>query len=127
MKGFSLLEALIAGTILAIILSAVASSISHVSDFIVTQRIKKQGQLIAQSHLESLLAIEYERPLTAGDCSPIIYSGNVKGDDGGVFVASCQLVPDHPEEGYTRLMVEVIAERNGKRMRSRFATYVVTQ
>lgn len=124
-RGFSLLEAMMSGAILAIILTAVASSMSHIAGFIAIQNLKRQAQLVCQSHLESILAIDYERPVTQEDCTPLAYSTSAKGDDTGSLVASCEIVPDQPTKGYARLMVEVIAERGGRQIRSRLATYLV--
>ena len=126
LRGFSLLEAMVSGAILAIVLTAVASSMSHIVGFIATQNLKRQAQLVCQSHLESILAIEYERPVTHEDCMPLAYSTSAKGDDNGALVASCQIVPNQPTKGYARLMVEVVAERDGRQLRSRLATYLVT-
>jgi len=125
LRGFSLLEAMMSGAILAIVLTAVASSMSHIAGFIAMQNLKRQAQLTCQSHLESILAIEYERPVSHEDCMPVVYSTSAKGDDNGTLIATCRIVPDRPTEGYARLMVEVVAERDGRQLRSRLATYLV--
>lgn len=118
---------MVAGAILAVLLTSISGSVSQIADFIAMQRLRRQAHLVGQSHMESLLAIEYERQLRPDDCTPVVYDGFSTGDDAGAFVASCRIVNDTPVRGAARLVVEVSGERKGRAVHSELATYVVTQ
>jgi hypothetical protein len=124
-RAFSLIEAMVAGVILLTLLTAVAAAVSHVADIVAYFRIKNQSYLVCQSHMEYLLAIVRERDVRADDCDPVFYEGDGRASDAGTFIATCRLVRGAPGPGATRLMVDVVAVRDGRPVQSQVATYVV--
>jgi type II secretory pathway pseudopilin PulG len=127
-RGFSLVEAMVAGAILAIALTAAAGSLSMGFRFIAERRLKATAEMVAQSHMEMLLAVERERNLQASDCAPVPYTREVIGDDDAAFVATCTIVanrPVTPTAAYDRLVVDVVAAFEGRDIKASYATYVV--
>lgn len=130
LRGFSLIEALIAGVILAIVLSTTAAGLSMGFRFVTERRLRATADMVSESHMEMLLAIERERNLQASDCLPVTYTNEVIGDAGATFTATCRLIPNRPVTptgDYNRLEVEVIARFEGRDLKSSYATYVVAR
>jgi Tfp pilus assembly protein PilV len=130
--AFSLLEALVAGAILAIVLTSTAGGLAMAFRFVAERRLRTTAELVAESHMEMLLAIERTRQLQALDCRPVPYSREVIGDPGStvVFQASCRIIentPATPERRYDRLMVDIAVDFEGRILKSSYATYVVHQ
>lgn len=127
-RGFSLLEALVAGAILAVVLSTTAGALSMSYRFIAERRLRATSEMVCQSHMEMLLAIERDRNLQPRDCEPIPYTHEVIGENGAVFTASCRIIPNRPVTptgAYDRLEVDVVARFEGRELKTSYATYVV--
>ncbi len=128
--GFSLIEAMVAGAILAIVLTSTAGALGMAFRFVAERRFRATAEVVAESHIEMLLAIERSRSLQNQDCQPIPYDREVVGDPGSsvVFFASCRIIentPATPGRLYDRLMVDVVVDFEGRGLKSSYATYVV--
>ncbi len=131
-RGFSLVEAMVAGAILAIVLTSTAGGLGMAFRFVAERRLRATAEVVAESHMEMLLAVERHRRLQAEDCLPVPYNHEVIGDpgSGAVFVGSCRIIANTPataEQRYDRLMVEVVVRFEGRNLKSTYATYVVHQ
>lgn len=127
-RGFSLIEALIAAVILAVVLATTAGGLSMAFRFVTERRLRATVDMVCQSHMEMLLAIERQRNLQAGDCTPVRYTREVLGDDDATFVATCTIIPNRPvtpTASYDRLIVEVRAPFEGREVKASYSTYVV--
>ncbi len=127
-SGFSLIEALIAAVILAIVLATTAGGLSMAFRFVTERRLRAVADTVCQSHMEMLLAIERQRNLQASDCQPVRYTREGTGDDDATFVATCTILtnqPVMPTASYDRLVVEVSAPFEGREVKSSYSTYVV--
>lgn len=126
--AFTLVEAMVSGAILAIVLTATAGSLSMGFRFIAERRVRATAEMVCQSHMEMLLAVERERNLQASDCAPVRYTNEVIADDDGIFVGSCTIIenkPETPERAYDRLVVDVNANFDGRVIKTSYSTYVV--
>lgn len=131
-RGFSLLEAMVAGAVLAIVLTSTAGGLAMAFRFVDERRLRTTAELVAESHMEMLLAIERGRRLQALDCQPVPYSREVIGDPGAtaVFIGTCRIIentPATPDRRYDRLMVDIEVDFEGRLLKSTYATYVVHQ
>lgn len=127
-RGFSLIEALIAAVILAIVLATTAGGLSMAFRFVTERRLRATADMVCQSHMEMLLAVERQRNLQPSDCQPVRYTREVLGDDDATFVATCTIIPNRPVTptgAYDRLVVEVAAPFEGREVKTSYATYVV--
>ena len=126
--AFSLIEALIAAVILAVVLATTAGGLSMAFRFVTERRLRATAEMVCQSHMEMLLAIERQRNLLPGDCQPVRYTREVLGDDDATFIAACTIIPNRPVTptgAYDRLVVEVTAPFEGREVKTSFSTYVV--
>ena len=127
-SGFSLIEALISGSILAIVLATTASGLSMAFRFVAERRVRVTADTVCQTHMEMLLATEKARALHDLDCQPVHYTPEVFGEPAGVFTASCSIVrnqPPTPSSSYDRLVVSVRAPFEGRDVVSTYSTYLV--
>jgi len=131
-RGFSLVEAMVAGSILAVVLTSTAGGLAMAFRFVAERRLRATAEVVAESHMEMLLAIERTRRLQASDCAPVPYDREVIGDPDAVavFTGSCRVIvntPATPDRRYDRLMVDVVVPFEGRELKSTYATYVVHQ
>lgn len=128
-NGFSLIEAMVAASILAIVLTSAAGGLAMGMRFIAERRLRATAEVVCQSHMEMILAIERGRNLQAADCAPVPYTREVIGsNEAAIFKATCRLIPNRPptpEASYDRLEVEVVVDFEGRALKSSYATYVV--
>ena len=127
-SGFSLIEALISGAILAIVLATTAGGLSMAFRFIAERRLRVTADTVCQSHMEMLLATEKARALQDLDCQPVQYTAEVFGESAAVFSATCTLVrnqPPTPQASYDRLVVSVRAPFQGRDVVTSYSTYLV--
>jgi prepilin-type N-terminal cleavage/methylation domain-containing protein len=128
--GFSLLEVMIACAILLVVLTASAGTLSMSSRFIAERKLRTTAEMVAQSHMELLLATASRRPIVSSDCQTVRYTRAVLGDEEltAVFAASCTIdknTPATPEQKIDRLTVTIDAELDLRRLRTQFVTYLV--
>ena len=100
------------------------------SRFVAERRLRTTAEIVAESHMEMLLAIERTRRLQAQDCLPVPYSREVIGDpeSSAVFIGRCRIIPNTPptpDQRYERLMVDIEVDFEGRLLKSSYATYVV--
>ncbi len=126
-RGFSLIEAMVAGSILVIVLTSTAGSLALGFRFIAERRLRTQAEMVVQSHMEMLLAVDRERAIVPFDCQPVTYTRDVIGAGAGTFTASCRLLRDIPRTGFNRLEVTVETLNDGRPIRATYATYVVNK
>lgn len=120
----SLLEVMVAASVLIIVLTSAASSLAMGFDFIAARRLQATAESVASSHMETLLATERDRILVASDCDPVPYNREVIVGT-TQFTASCSIDVDKPAVSarYARLTVTVRWNHNGGHSTS-FATYI---
>jgi hypothetical protein len=126
-RGFSLIEAMVAGAIVIIVLTSAASSLAMGFRFIAERKARMVAQMVAQSHMEMLLAIETERNLNPPyDCQPVRYNREIIGEEAAPFFARCSILRDTPrsEGRYNRLVVEVEVVVDRRTLRNSFSTYL---
>ena len=96
--GFSLIEAMVAGAILAIVLTSTAGALGMAFRFVAERRFRATAEVV-------------------GDPGSSV-----------VFFASCRIIentPATPGRLYDRLMVDVVVDFEGRGLKSSYATYVV--
>jgi prepilin-type N-terminal cleavage/methylation domain-containing protein len=131
-RAFSLLEVLIASAITLIVVTAAAATLSMAFRFIAERKLRTTAEMVAQSHMELLLATGGARRLVTSDCAPVRYTRAVLGDEdrAAVFTASCVIdanTPSTPQQKYDRLTVNISAEIDGRPIKSSFVTYLVAR
>lgn len=131
LTAFSLVEAMVAASILAIVLTTAVGAMSMGFRFIAERRLRTTAEAVCQSHMEMLLAIDRGRALLPGDCNVVTYDRDVvDADTSAVFRASCRLIrnqPPTPTQKFDRLMVDVAVAFEGRDLKTTYATYVVHQ
>jgi len=129
-RGFSILEAMVAASILGIVLTSTAGSLALGFRFIADRRLRATNELVVQSHMEMLLALDRERAILPFDCRPVNYNRDVLGTtSGGVtFSASCQILRNTPptsDQRINRLVVTSTTQGDGRVIKSSYSTYIV--
>lgn len=123
-RAATLLEVMVANTILIIALAAAAMSLTLGMRQIAERRTRATAELVAESHMEFLIATERARGLVDSDCGAVNYNRSVLGDGAGVFQASCSLEDGRPGPGHRRLTVDVSTTFDGRAISTSFSTYV---
>jgi hypothetical protein len=121
---------MVASAITIIVVTAAASTLAMGFRFIAERKLRATAEMVCQSHMELLLAIESTRPLGPPDCAPVRYTRAVLGDDdvSAVFTATCTLDPNTPvtpERRYQRLTAHIRATIDGRPIQTSFVTYVM--
>ena len=129
-RAFTLIEVLIASAITLIAVTSAVGTLSMAFRFVAERKLRTTAEMVAQSHMELLLATAAARPLFASDCSPVRYTRAVLGDEDttAVFTATCVIdadTPTTPERKYNRLTASINAEIDGRAVRTSFVTYLV--
>jgi Tfp pilus assembly protein PilV len=126
----SLIEVMIAGTILVIVIASAAGSIALGFNLIADRRYKTMAESVAASHMELLVATTQQRYLDADDCVAVTYSREIEAG-GTLFTASCLLVPNTPvvtlANRFARLTVSVTYRHLGRDHTVNFSTYVESE
>lgn len=131
-RGFSLIEVLVASAITLVAVTAAVGTLSLAMRFIAERKLRATAEMVAQSHMELLLATASSRPLLSSDCAPVRYSRAVVGDEDmdAVFNATCviRLIdPADPEvPNFLKLTTTIEAEVDRRRIHSEFVTYLET-
>lgn len=131
-RAFTLIEVLIAGTITIIAVTSAAGALSMGFRFVAERKLRTTAEMVAQSHMELLLATAASRRIKAADCDAVRYTRMVVGEEdrSAVFTASCTMAentPATPARKYTRLTAHVAAEIDGRDIHTSFATYLVAR
>jgi Tfp pilus assembly protein PilV len=131
-RGFSLLEVLIAGSITLVVVTAVVGTLSMAFRFVAERQLRTTAEMVAQSHMELLLATASARPISASDCAPVRYTRAVVGDEdvSAQFTATCVIdtdTPATPERKIDRLTTKVDAAIDGREIHTSFVTYLVAR
>lgn len=117
-----------ASAITIICVTAAASTLQMGFRFIAERRLRVTAELVAQSHMELLLATDRDRPLGDFDCVPVPYTKEVIGDSRvAVFTASCRIepnIPPTPDRRYQRLTTTVTTRFDGRSLQTAFVTYI---
>jgi Tfp pilus assembly protein PilV len=129
-RAFTLLEVLIAGAITLIAVTAAVGTLSMAFRFVAERKLRTTAEMVAQSHMELLLATAASRPLQSSDCAPVRYTRAVVGEEdlSGVFTATCAIAadtPSTPTRRVDRLTVQIEASVDGRRIQTSFVTYLV--
>jgi len=123
-RGLTLLEVLIAGSILTMVLANTAMLMGFAFERSGDARLSAAAERIAASHLETLL-YEHKHGGIA-DSGRVIFDATGRVDPRGQFVSSWVLEPDRPMVGASRLAVTVAWV--GQRPRTqRVVTYLVAE
>ena len=128
-RGFSLLEVLIAGSITMVVVTAVVGTLSMAFRFIAERKLRATAEMVAESHMELLLATASARPIAPSDCAAVRYTRAVVGDEdtSAVFTATCTIdanTPSTPERNIDRLRVDISAIVDGREVHTSFVTYL---
>lgn len=123
----SLVEVMIASSILIIVVTSAAGSVAMGFNLVSERRFRTMADSVAASHMETLIASSRDRYLDASDCAPVTYSREVVAG-GTLFTASCQMVSNRPAvaaaDRFARLTVTVTWRHLGRDRSTSFSTYV---
>jgi Tfp pilus assembly protein PilV len=126
----SLVEVMIASSILVIVVTSAAGSIAMGFNLVSDRRFRTMGEAVAASHMETLIASSRDRYLEATDCDPVVYSREVVAG-GTLFTASCQIVRNTPAvavaDRFARLTVNVSWRHLGRVSKTSFSTYIESE
>jgi len=119
----TLIEVMVAGALLAIVLTTTAMSL--VFGFTTTARARRAAaaERVAAGHLEMLVLENRLRPVPASGSVRFNLEGQQ--DPGGLFTSTWSLDPNRPVPGAQRLAVDVQWQDGGARS-SRLVTYLST-
>lgn len=120
-RALTLLEVMVAGTILGVVLSATAAALSFGFNSTKHARRLAAAERLAGSHLETLLVEHARGPVPAR--GSIRFNEEGQQDPAGLFTSTWSLEPNRPVSGAFRLAVEVVWVDHSER-RLRIATYL---